>query len=92
MRICVSSWATPDEDVDRGVAAILRAARDYRSAHEVPAEITGLSQSLGSVPDGEGFRTPSHGRRTGKRYLVLTHVPESTRCGTLSWVSRNIGG
>ncbi|MGC9945567.1 MAG: aminotransferase class V-fold PLP-dependent enzyme [Bryobacteraceae bacterium] len=28
MRISVSSWATRDEDVDRSVAAILRAARD----------------------------------------------------------------
>lgn len=28
MRISVSSWATQDEDVDRSVAAILRAARD----------------------------------------------------------------
>jgi hypothetical protein len=34
MRICVSSWATPDEDVDRGVAAIVRAARDYRPTHK----------------------------------------------------------
>jgi hypothetical protein len=30
MRICVSSSATPDEDVDRGVAAMVGAARDYR--------------------------------------------------------------
>jgi hypothetical protein len=28
MRISVSSWATRDEDVDRSVAAILRAAKD----------------------------------------------------------------
>jgi hypothetical protein len=34
MRICFSSWATPDEDVDRDVAAIVRAARDYRPAHK----------------------------------------------------------
>ncbi len=28
MRISVSSWATRDEDVERSVAAIVRAARD----------------------------------------------------------------
>jgi hypothetical protein len=28
MRISISSWATRDEDVDRSVAAILRAAHD----------------------------------------------------------------
>ena len=34
MRISVSSWATTDADVERSIEAILRCAREVRSAAE----------------------------------------------------------